>query len=68
MNGKTVEGVRLQLEHSPDRAIVVSTLVEAWAVVKAGLVKEGLIDDVQRLLLLVLHLSDTRCRSCTVSH
>ena len=50
MNGKTAECTRVQLEYSPDKAIVVSTLVEAWAVVKAGLVKEGLIDDVRRLL------------------
>ncbi|KAI0348586.1 hypothetical protein BDW22DRAFT_1350822 [Trametopsis cervina] len=45
---KTAEGVRLQLQSSADQttAIVVSTLMEAWEVVKAGLVADGTVKDI----------------------
>ena len=38
----------MQLKSSSDctRAVVVSTLVEAWEIVKSGLVKDGTVDDV----------------------
>ncbi|CAL1695700.1 unnamed protein product [Somion occarium] len=45
---KTAEGVKLQLVSSSDTtyAIVVSTLMEAWEVVNAGLVKDGIVNDI----------------------
>ncbi|KAI0815016.1 hypothetical protein BC629DRAFT_1279626 [Irpex lacteus] len=45
---KTAEGVRLQLKSSADQtsAIVVSTLMEAWQVVQAGLVADGTVKDI----------------------
>jgi D-serine ammonia-lyase len=38
----------MQLKSSSDhtRAVVVSTLVEAWQIVKSGLVRDGIVDDV----------------------
>ncbi|KAG8892063.1 hypothetical protein FRC00_012716, partial [Tulasnella sp. 408] len=43
---KTAEGVRHQLAaNDSDRAIVVSTLMEAWQVIKTGLVKDGTVKD-----------------------
>ncbi|KAG5647955.1 hypothetical protein DXG03_006989 [Asterophora parasitica] len=45
---KTVEGTRLQLQSSADRshAVVVSTLLEAWEVVNAGLVSDSTVNDI----------------------
>ncbi|KAI0322639.1 putative serine dehydratase domain-containing protein [Amylostereum chailletii] len=45
---KTAEGTRLQLVSESDRtgAVVVSTLMEAWAVVNAGLVADGTVKDI----------------------
>ncbi|KAI0682690.1 hypothetical protein BC835DRAFT_1298348 [Cytidiella melzeri] len=45
---KTAEGVRLQLRSSTDQtsAIVVSTMMEAWEVVRAGLVADGTVKDI----------------------
>ncbi|KAF8078656.1 putative serine dehydratase domain-containing protein [Lyophyllum atratum] len=45
---KTVEGTRLQLQSSVDKtqSVVVSTLMEAWAVVKAGLVADSTVKDI----------------------
>ncbi|KAI0094848.1 putative serine dehydratase domain-containing protein [Irpex rosettiformis] len=45
---KTAEGVRLQLKSSTGQtsAIVVSTLMEAWQVVQAGLVADGTVKDI----------------------
>ncbi|KAG9049060.1 hypothetical protein FS837_011333 [Tulasnella sp. UAMH 9824] len=44
---KTAEGVRHQMAASDsDRAIVVSTLMEAWQVIKTGLVKDGTVKDI----------------------
>ncbi|KAH8835316.1 hypothetical protein DL96DRAFT_1573730 [Flagelloscypha sp. PMI_526] len=45
---KTAEGTKLQLESSSDKttAIVCSTLAEAWGVVKAGLVSDGIVKDI----------------------
>ncbi|VDB99581.1 unnamed protein product [Peniophora sp. CBMAI 1063] len=45
---KTAEGTRLQLTSSADatHAVVVSTLMEAWQVVNAGLVSEGIVKDI----------------------
>ncbi|TFK41192.1 hypothetical protein BDQ12DRAFT_679050 [Crucibulum laeve] len=45
---KTAEGTKLQLVSSEDQthAVVVSTLMEAWEVVKAGLVAEGIVNDI----------------------
>jgi len=45
---KTAEGTRLQLKTSADEthAIVVSTLMEAWEVVRAGLVADGTVKDI----------------------
>ncbi|KAJ8487514.1 hypothetical protein ONZ45_g14313 [Pleurotus djamor] len=45
---KTAEGTRLQLQTDVDntKAVVVSTVMEAWEVVRAGLVKEGIINDI----------------------
>ncbi|KAI0692796.1 hypothetical protein BC835DRAFT_1356104 [Cytidiella melzeri] len=42
------EGVRLQLRSSTDQtsAIVVSTMMEAWEVVRAGLVADGTVKDI----------------------
>ncbi|KIO27232.1 hypothetical protein M407DRAFT_14925 [Tulasnella calospora MUT 4182] len=43
---KTTEGVRHQLAATDsDRAIIVSTLMEAWQVIKADLVKDGTVKD-----------------------
>ncbi|KAF5356085.1 hypothetical protein D9756_003737 [Leucocoprinus leucothites] len=45
---KTTEGTRLQLvsEGGRSNAVVVSTLLEAWAVVNNGLVKDGTVKDI----------------------
>ncbi|KAG5720200.1 D-serine dehydratase [Termitomyces sp. T112] len=45
---KTVEGTRLQLQSSVDttQAVVVSTLMEAWELVEAGLVSDSTIKDI----------------------
>ncbi|KAI0076068.1 hypothetical protein K474DRAFT_1645622 [Panus rudis PR-1116 ss-1] len=45
---KTSEGVKLQLQSSSDstHAVVVSTLMEAWQIVEAGLVKDGVVKDI----------------------
>ncbi|KAK7694708.1 hypothetical protein QCA50_001896 [Cerrena zonata] len=45
---KTAEGVRLQLASRSDatHAVVVSTLMEAWGIVDAGLVTEGVVKDI----------------------
>ncbi|ESK97938.1 alanine racemase [Moniliophthora roreri MCA 2997] len=44
---KTAEGTRLQLQSEAGKtnAVVVSTLMEAWQVVKAGLFKDGVVKD-----------------------
>ncbi|KAL1741199.1 putative serine dehydratase domain-containing protein [Schizophyllum fasciatum] len=44
---KTAEGSRLQMVSSSDKtsAVVVSTLMEAWSVVRAGLFRDGTIQD-----------------------
>ncbi|KAL1671351.1 putative serine dehydratase domain-containing protein [Schizophyllum commune] len=44
---KTAEGSKLQMVSSADKtsAVVVSTLMEAWSVVRAGLFKDGTIQD-----------------------
>jgi len=42
---KTAEGTRLQLEGNT-KAIVVSTVLEAWQVVQAGLVADGTVNDI----------------------
>ncbi|KIK70951.1 hypothetical protein GYMLUDRAFT_33040 [Collybiopsis luxurians FD-317 M1] len=44
---KTVEGTRLQMISSADKtnAVVVSTLMEAWEVARAGLFKDGTVKD-----------------------
>lgn len=48
MGGQTVEGTRLQLRSNADRthAVVVSTLMEAWEVVRGGLVSDSTVKDV----------------------
>src|ERR1700729_1125709 len=48
---QTVEGTRLQLVTGADKttAVVVSTLMEAWEVVRAGLVADGMVNDVSDL-------------------
>ncbi|TFY79655.1 hypothetical protein EWM64_g4354 [Hericium alpestre] len=45
---KTAEGTKLQLVSTADRtsAVVVSTLMEAWQVVNAGLVADGTVKDI----------------------
>jgi len=45
---KTAEGTRLQLKSSTGTtgAVVVSTLMEAWEVVNAGLVSDGTVNDI----------------------
>ncbi|KAG6911989.1 hypothetical protein DXG01_000237 [Tephrocybe rancida] len=45
---QTVEGTRLQLQSTAGttHAVVVSTLMEAWAVVKAGLVSDSTVKDI----------------------
>ncbi|KAJ7265950.1 putative serine dehydratase domain-containing protein [Mycena haematopus] len=45
---KTVEGTRLQLVEGEygTKAVVVSTLMEAWEVVQGGLVKDGTVKDI----------------------
>lgn len=43
---KTKQGTALQLSAGKDRAIIVSTLAEAWGVVHSGLIEEGAVDDV----------------------
>ena len=45
---QTAEGTRLQLvsAQGSTSAIVVSTLMEAWEVVRSGLVSEGIVKDV----------------------
>ncbi|PFH54446.1 hypothetical protein AMATHDRAFT_72249 [Amanita thiersii Skay4041] len=45
---KTVEGTRLQLNSSEGHtnAVVVSTMMEAWELVQAGLVKDGTVKDI----------------------
>jgi len=44
---KTIEGTRLQMISSADKtnAVVVSTLMEAWEVVRGGLFKDGTVKD-----------------------
>jgi D-serine deaminase-like pyridoxal phosphate-dependent protein len=43
----------MQLKSSSDhtRAVVVSTLVEAWQIVKSGLVRDGIVDDVGKIFI-----------------
>jgi len=43
---KTREGTAYQLSHSTNRAIIVSTLAEAWGVVHSGLIEDGTVYDV----------------------
>ncbi|TFK57115.1 hypothetical protein OE88DRAFT_1650696 [Heliocybe sulcata] len=45
---KTAEGTRLQMVSTVNKteAVVVSTLVEAWSIVKAGLVADGTVKDI----------------------
>lgn len=44
---KTVEGVRMQLEAGTGcHAVVCSTMMECWQIVREGLVREGLVKDV----------------------
>lgn len=44
---KTTEGLRLQLQAPGGvRAVVCSTLMECWQIVRSGLVAEGLVKDV----------------------
>ncbi|KZT30548.1 hypothetical protein NEOLEDRAFT_1082625 [Neolentinus lepideus HHB14362 ss-1] len=45
---KTAEGTKLQLDSAVDKteAVVVSTLMEAWSIVKAGLVTDGTVKDI----------------------
>lgn len=43
---KTGPGVRIQLEEAQTSAIVTSTLMECWQVIKEGLVADGLVKDV----------------------
>jgi hypothetical protein len=45
---QTAEGTRLQLVSSAGKtaAVVVSTLMEAWEVVRGGLVADGTVNDV----------------------
>lgn len=45
---KTVEGVRLQLQSGAGTttAVVVSTIMEAWEIVRGGLVQDGTVDDI----------------------
>ena len=45
---QTAEGTRLQLMSGANKttAVVVSTLMEAWEVVRAGLVADGTVNDV----------------------
>lgn len=55
---KTTEGTRMQVEAAGGvKATIASTMVEVWQIIEAGLVKEGLVDDV--------HLScwQPHCRS-----
>ena len=46
-----MEGTRLQLVSGSDKttAVVVSTVMEAWEVVRAGLVADGMVNDVSYL-------------------
>ncbi|KAG8684557.1 hypothetical protein FRC09_015309 [Ceratobasidium sp. 395] len=48
---KTVEGTRLQLKSSSaeTHSVVVSTLMEAWSIVQAGLVSDGTIKDATKI-------------------
>jgi D-serine deaminase-like pyridoxal phosphate-dependent protein len=47
---KTVEGTRIQLEAGGGvRAVICSTMVEVWQVVRSGLVNEGKVDDVSAI-------------------
>lgn len=45
---QTAEGTRFQLISQADRthAVVVSTMMEAWEIVRQGLVEEGTVKDV----------------------
>ncbi|KAF8525153.1 putative serine dehydratase domain-containing protein [Hysterangium stoloniferum] len=45
---KTVEGTRLQLVSAADRtsAVVVSTLMEGWEIIRGGLVTDGTVKDI----------------------
>jgi D-serine ammonia-lyase len=49
---QTAEGTRLQLHSEAGKtdAVVVSTLMEAWQVVKAGLFRDGVVKDVSCML------------------
>ncbi|KAL0245445.1 hypothetical protein I308_104571 [Cryptococcus tetragattii IND107] len=44
---KTTEGTRMQVEAAGGvKATIASTMVEVWQIIEAGLVKEGLVDDI----------------------
>lgn len=44
---KTTEGTRMQVEAAGGvKATIASTMVEVWQIVEAGLVNEGLVNDV----------------------
>ncbi|WVO15217.1 hypothetical protein L204_102866 [Cryptococcus depauperatus] len=44
---KTAEGTRLQVEAGGGvKATIASTMVEVWQIIKAGLVQEGLVEDI----------------------
>lgn len=65
-----MEGTRLQLESTSDktRAIVVSTLMEAHAVVKGGLVADKTVDDVGYSSYVWIHELTIYADSIWVAH
>lgn len=48
---KTREATAAMVAQSRDKAIIVSTMAEAWGVVQSGLVEEGAVKDVGVMLL-----------------
>lgn len=48
---QTTEGARMQLRSAGGEsgAIVVSTLAEAWGIIRSGLVEEGVVEDVSAI-------------------
>lgn len=56
---QTVEGARLQLVSDVGKtsAVIVSTLMEAWEVVRGGLVADGTVKDVSTVFVFFVFLS-----------
>ena len=58
---KAAEGIRMQVEASKGvRALIASTMPEVWQIIHSGVVEEGKVDDVSRLLHSLSPINESR--------